>query len=183
MDKGLIPRRYAKALYEFATEKGQQDAIYSSMQQLEKSFVAFPDLAKTLANPFIADSDKTKLLEEAAGNPDNDKSAKIYSDFIALLAQNKRMDCMRSIAKAYIDIYREDKHIFRVEVTSASQLTDEAKDRLDKVIRQNVGSGTLDYNYAVDPSLIGGFTVTVDSRRLDASIAGQLKKLRLDLVK
>ena len=96
MDKGLIPRRYAKALYEFATEKGQQDAIYSSMQQLEKSFVAFPDLAKTLANPFIADSDKTKLLEEAAGNPDNDKSAKIYSDFIALLAQNKRTACVLS---------------------------------------------------------------------------------------
>jgi len=40
----------------------------------------------------------------------------------------------------------------------------------------------MEYEYSVYPSLIGGFTVTVNSERLDASVSNQLKRLRLSLV-
>ena len=50
-------------------------------------------------------------------------------------------------------------------------------------LQKHVGNGTFEFNYSVDPALIGGFTVTVNSERLDASVASQLKHLRLKLVK
>ena len=40
----------------------------------------------------------------------------------------------------------------------------------------------LEYTEAVDASLIGGFTVKVDSKLLDASISNELRKLRLKLL-
>ena len=42
--------------------------------------------------------------------------------------------------------------------------------------------GEVQLEVIVDPSLIGGFTVNIDNRRLDASVKNQLKQLRLALL-
>ena len=56
------------------------------------------------------------------------------------------------------------------------------RERLQALISKHIGNGTFEYNYTVDPALIGGFTVTVNSERLDASVSSQLKQLRLKLI-
>ena len=43
------------------------------------------------------------------------------------------------------------------------------------------GFTTIDFKTEVDPALIGGFIVQVEDKRLDASIASQLKKIRKEL--
>ena len=40
----------------------------------------------------------------------------------------------------------------------------------------------MEYDYSVDPDLIGGFIVTVNSERLDASVRHQLEELKLQLL-
>ena len=40
----------------------------------------------------------------------------------------------------------------------------------------------MEYSSSVDPSLIGGFTVSVGNERIDASISNELKQLRLNLI-
>ena len=67
MDKGLIPRRYAKALYEVGAERQDNDRLYALMQTLASVFASQPLLAKTLANPFVSDDEKMSLLTKAAG--------------------------------------------------------------------------------------------------------------------
>ena len=44
MNEGLIPRRYAKALYKVALEKGQTAEMYGLMSCLVASFRGNPDL-------------------------------------------------------------------------------------------------------------------------------------------
>ena len=41
----------------------------------------------------------------------------------------------------------------------------------------------MEYSSVVDPSIIGGFTVAIDNDKLDASIANELKQLKLNLLK
>ena len=67
MNEGLIPRRYAKALYKFALEKGQDKPMYGLMQSLVGAFASNASLYEVMANPFIADDDKVKLLHTASG--------------------------------------------------------------------------------------------------------------------
>ena len=57
MNEGLIPRRYAKALYKVALERNQGKRMYDLMQTLASSFDANHDLAATVANPFVAQAD------------------------------------------------------------------------------------------------------------------------------
>ena len=54
MDQGLIPRRYAKALYMVAAENKTDSLMYSRLNTLAEAFAAEPQLGKTMANPFIS---------------------------------------------------------------------------------------------------------------------------------
>ena len=103
-------------------------------------------------------------------------------DFLKLLEKNKRTALARDIARAYVDLYRQQNAIYRVDICSAAPMGERERARLEQIIAKHVGEGTIEYNYTTDPSLIGGFTVTVNSERLDASVSSQLKQLRLKLV-
>ena len=95
MDKGLLPRRYAKALYKYAAEKSATEQIYVLMQNLETAFESNPELKATIANPFVSEKDKTAIISTAVGekNP-------ILDDFVKLLDQNNRLDIVRGVALA-----------------------------------------------------------------------------------
>lgn len=179
MNDGLIPARYAKALYLVACEKGVDNRLYQMMKTLESSFEAQPSLQQVLSNPFVADADKTKLLMTAA---DADKADSVYVDFLKLLSDNRRMDMARGIALAYIAIYRKANRIYEVNVVSAAPMSSSEEKRLNEMVTRHLGGGTMEYHSSVDPSLIGGFTISVGNERIDASISNELKQLRLNLI-
>ena len=183
MDQGLIPRRYAKALYEVGEERHDNDALYVLMEHLRTAFAGTPGLCATVANPFVDTADKTKLLTTAAYGTDGAAPDKTFEDFLALLAENDRMAMARDIAIAFIDLYRKKHGIYKVEICSAAPMGDAERKRLESIVANHIGKGSMEFDYSVDPSLIGGFTVTVNSERLDASVSNELKKLRLSLVK
>lgn len=179
MNEGLIPRRYAKALYATALEHKADASVYSRMLGLEAAFASTPGLQEVMSNPFVDDKDKMALLSTACGLTSGDT---ILADFFKLLANNKRLDMARRAALAYIDIYRQRHGIYKVEVRSAAPLSADDESRLKKLISNHLNGGTMEYSSAVDPSLIGGFTVSVGNERLDASISNELKQLRLNLL-
>lgn len=179
MNDGLIPRRYAKALYKFAQEKGEAKRVYALMQAVGDSFAAEPALGKAVTNPFVAAADKTKLLLTASGATAKDTA---FADFVKLLIANNRIDMMQSVALAYLEMYRKANNIYRVEITSAAPMADKEMKRLQALISSHVGDATVEYETAVDEELIGGFVVKIDSERLDASIKNELKQLRLKLL-
>ena len=185
MNEGLIPARYAKALYKFALEKGADKGLYRLMGNLGKSFVDNPTLDTTVANPFVADSDKTALLTTAAA-ADADTPApvkQVLADFLKLLCENRRLPLAGAIARAYCELYRKENRIYRVKIVSAMPLDNEEEQRLKKLISSHLGDASMEYTYSTDPDLIGGFTVDIDNERLDASVKNELKQFRLKLLK
>lgn len=189
MNQGLIPQRYARALYKVALERGCTEPLYVMMKTLETSLADNNGLARAVENPFVSTKEKTNLLLTATGIDINvaangkDQAVTTLDDFLKLLARNCRMEYARGIALAYIDIYRKERNISTVTVTSASPLDPDSSRRLTEVIKAHVGpQGTIEYKEQVDPSLIGGFTVAIDNQRLDASVKNELKQLRLKLL-
>ena len=62
MDQGLIPNRYAKALYKFALDKGEASRVYELMKNVAASFAGQPPLGDVMANPYVPSGDKTGLM-------------------------------------------------------------------------------------------------------------------------
>ena len=178
MNDGLIPNRYAKALYKLAVERGDDATVYARMKQLDSSYAAEPQLKKAVANPFLDAADKTKLLLSAAGAGNDESTAR----FVPLVIKNNRVGFMRAIALSYIKLYRERNDIARVEVVTATAVASDVIDHIVDVVKNQLNGKTIELTQRVDPALIGGFTVNVDSMVLDASVKNQLEKLRLKLL-
>ncbi len=179
MNEGLIPRRYAKALFKFALEKGQDRQMYVLMHTLAEAFVKEEDLQAVISNPFVPANDKITLLVTASGAGSEDTC---FTDFLKLLIGNKRISAIRSIALAYMTIYRKTNNIYLVEVVSAVEMSTNEENRLKQFIEKHLKGGTMEYSHRIDTDLIGGFVVNIDSERLDASIQNELKQLRLKLL-
>lgn len=179
MNDGLIPKRYAKALYKYAAETGNESRLYDLMRNIADSFASEPQLSKIMSNPFVKDEQKAKLLIAAAGNP---KEHPILDRMVALLVTNKRIGLVGAITLAYLDIFRAEKNIHRVKVVSAAPLSANTEKRIKEVISKRLGGGTMEYQTEVNPDLIGGFTVNIDNNKLDASVSNELKQMKLKLL-
>lgn len=180
MDQGLIPKRYAKAIYEVAVEKGCQKELYEKMKLISASFADEPALNATLNNPFVPESDKEGLIYTAAASTPADKE---LASIIGLLRQNGRIGLMRDVALAYENVYRRDNKIYRVTVTAAATMDKAEEDRLKEAVVSHLGGASMEYMFRVNPDLIGGFTVDIENERLDASVKNELKQLRLKLLR
>ena len=177
MDNGLIPRRYAKALYKYALEKGKTKEIYELSKRMISAFQSSQELQKVLSNPFVSNEDKEKLLITAAGE-DN----KVFRQFIHLILYQKRVGFAYQMMLAYRDIYRQDNHISQARITTASKLDDARMKKLKKLVTSAFKGSTIEFNESIDPSLIGGFIIDVDSVRMDASLSNELEQLRQTLL-
>ncbi len=179
MVTGLIPHRYAMALYKYAMETKTGDKVYEEMKQVADSFRANPSLEKVLSNPYVKSDDKKRALLAAAGkNPGDD-----YRRFVTLIIDHRREEYAYLMALAYRDIYRKENNISQVRITTAVELPAGEMDKLRGVVERAVKAASLEYEYTVDPSIIGGFVIDIDSTRMDASVSGELEQLRLNLLR
>ncbi len=178
MVPGLIPHRYAKALYKFALENNATETVYEEMKEVISSFSHNNDLEKVLSNPFVDSKDKEKVLLAAAGkNPGDD-----YRRFVRLILDHNREEFAYLMALAYRDIYRKENNISQVKITTAVKLSDIEIEKLKGVVERSFKDAKFEYSEDVDPELIGGFVIDVDSTRMDASISNELEQLRQNLL-
>lgn len=178
MNEGLIPNRYAKALYKYAVENGQQQSVYDEVKRLAASYEALPELKAAVCNPFIAVNEKEKVLLTAAGA----KPGSCLDRFLLLVIDKNRVDYLRAISLAYLKQYRHDNGIANVEIVTATEMPDQQINAIVDVVKKQQAGKSLEISKSVDRDLIGGFTVNVDGQVLDASVKNELKKLRLKLL-
>lgn len=178
MNGGLIPQRYAKALYKLALEQNNAAQVYEEMKSVVSAFEQNSDFNKVLANPFISNTDKERLLLSAAdGYLEED-----YKGFVRLILDNRREMYAQEMALAYRDIYRKANHISMVKITTAAVMDKAQIDKLNALVQKSFIGNTLEFSYVIDPTIIGGFVIDVDSVRMDASISNELEQLRLTLL-
>lgn len=177
MDIGTISSRYARALFSLAKEKGTETRVYQDMNMLADSFTLAPELKAALANPIVPTEEKERLLAAAGGIEVCD----LYERFIRLVLSHKRESTLPFIAYTYIDLYRRDKKITRVEFTTPTPAGNGVRQHLQDKLSAETHS-TIEFTGRVDPALIGGFRLRVGNYRIDASYATRLGDIRAQLL-
>ena len=178
MNDGLIPRRYAKALYKLALENGDSEQIYEQLKLLSRRFTALDEVKRVLLNPYIPEEDKGRVMLQVVGAEPGSSLDK----FIMLVIRNNRAEFLRKIALSYVTLYREEHNIAKVEIATATEIPEEKIDDIVAIVKKRMGDTTLEIEKVIDPDLIGGFTVKVGDILLDASVKNELNKLRLKLI-
>lgn len=177
MNTGLIPVRYAKALLDFANVSKEQNRVYTEAKAITQSYFQFSELKTVLDNPVLANAEKRKIILLAAGG----NSSKPFERFLDLILDNNREKHLHEIALKYIDLYRKQKNIHYGKLTTASAVNAETEKRLMALVEKTTG-GTIEMEKLIDPEILGGFMFEVDFVRWDASVSGQLRRIRQEYI-
>lgn len=173
MTVGMISRRYAKALFEYAREKKVEKEVDEEMKKLANQFASEPRLRAAMNNPIVTTKDKLNLLRSSIGG----KCSPAFERFIQLVLKHKREGFLQWMALSYDELYSIANHINQARLITAAPASKEAIDKL-KTVLQKIKPGTQVITTEVNPNIDGGFILFVDTYRLDASIASQLKRIK-----
>jgi F-type H+-transporting ATPase subunit delta len=179
MSDGLIPRRYAKALYKFAVENGDSQEIYELLKKLSFRYTAIDELKRAVLNPDISNEEKGAYMLKLMGG----KPGSSLDKFLLLCVRNNRAEYLQKISLAYVDLYREAHEIAHVVITTAVQIPEAEINAIIDIVKKRLGAMSLEIEEKIDPELIGGFVVTIDGLVLDASVKRELNELQLQLQK
>ena len=172
MNQGLISTRYAKALYEHASEMGEETLLYHRMEILAALWRKMPELKSSLKSPLIPLDKKITILKNATGK----NAEQSYLDFVDLVFTNHRISSVFMIALSYQFIYRQKKHISIVHLVSAQKLPSKAMERI-RLFTEQTTHGKVEFTNRIDPSIDGGFIFHLNDLRIDASVKGQLDRI------
>ena len=178
MSELTVAARYAKSLIDLAEEQNSVDVMKKDMELFHDTLKANPELKAVLANPIVSHTKKIKILDEVFASKVNKASI----TFFKLMVNKCRFEILYATSKEYINMYDIKNNIVHASVVSASVLSDANKKKMIAEIHEATG-GTVKLDAKVDPSLIGGFVLTVGDRQVDTSIANDLKKLKKEFAR
>jgi F-type H+-transporting ATPase subunit delta len=169
-------RRYAEAAFELASRDGSHDRWARDLETAA-GIAADERVSDVLDNPSIPQPERQQLVQRILG-PRVDAPA---LNLVRLLVERGRTELLPQIATEYRRLANRHQGIVEAVVTSAAPLTTDETEALRRRIEQMAGA-QIDLRTEIDDSLIGGLTVKVGSRLLDASVRGRLERLRDELV-
>ena len=172
MEIGVISVRYARALLKSATDAKIEEAVYTEMQQLARSYVEVPQLRFTIDNPMLSKEKKETLLLTAVGK----KPSALIKTFIQLVLKEDRENVMQFIANSYVTLYRQQKNIIRGRLITAAQVTPATEQKMRQMVESKT-NGTVEFETEVNPDIIGGFILEYDTYRMDASVKTKLNSI------
>ncbi|MCH4008483.1 ATP synthase F1 subunit delta [Companilactobacillus sp.] len=165
ISKLQVGKRYSKALYEVAQEENVVDEILEDLKALKVIYKENPNLGFALSGNSISATEKNKIMDTL-----KKPFGELMQNFLSMLVDRKRMDCVDEIADAYIDKYDADNGIVEVEVTSTIELSSDQEDKLKSVIEQRFSVKQVNLTKIVDPSIIGGVIIRVGDQVIDGSV-------------
>ena len=177
MDYSKAARRYGKALFAWAQEKGSLDAVKTDVDDIRSLLAESPEFAAFLENPLIPEDRRNSIL--SAILKDN-VHADLYR-YAEIMETKNRLDVFAEALEVFSELYDDAQGILRSTIVSASELSDSQLGALrDKFSAQY--SKTIQAETQVDPSLLGGFQVIIGDEVFDNSVSTQLDTLKYKLI-
>ena len=173
---GSSARRYAEAAFELAARDGSHDQWARDLETAA-GIVADDRVAHVLDNPSIPQPERQQLVQRILGP----RVAGPALNLVRLLVERGRAELLPQIATEYRRIANRHQGIVEAVATSAAPLTTDETEALRQRVEAMAGA-RIDLRTEVDETLIGGLTVKVGGRLLDASVRGRLERLRDELI-
>lgn len=176
MNAFLIAFRYAGALYDFAKENREEDHVLQELNQLRNQLLEVSDLLPALQSPLVETDFKAKLMRMAVGT-----TPTVSLDrFFQLLNNHQREDSLLDICRAYKRVYDKHKGIINVQITTAISMEEHQQEAFRLKLEASTGK-KINMRFRTSSDIIGGYVLTTDEKRLDASVRSQLQTIQKKL--
>ena len=174
---GLIARRYAVALADFALKSGQEDVVYNEVQHLLDLYASNPTLKVALETPLLGNGAKQAAIVKLMGG----SVSSTLESFLKLVFAHDREKYFQFILHSYIAIYKERHGVINVKLTTVAPLGKEGEERISKLVMERTGGKEVELQATTDESIIGGFALRMDDLLIDETIATQLARIKREM--
>ncbi|MEO0834865.1 MAG: ATP synthase F1 subunit delta [Cyanobacteria bacterium J06642_3] len=171
-----ISEPYAQALMSLAQQNDLSDQFGETFRDLSSLLSESQEFKDFVLNPVIKNEDKKEVLQRVMGDANP-----YLVNFIMLLVDKRRIIFLESIVEQYLTLLRKLNQVVLAEVTSAQELSDEQKGQIVEKVKGIVEARDVELKTSVDPNLIGGVIIKVGSKVIDASLRGQLRRIKVSL--
>ncbi len=160
------PETYAQAIFDQAA-----DEWVTPLKQVAASLASADyEALDSQAIPFPKKQEILKRVQPP-------KATAQVNNFLSLLASKCEMHLLPEIVTE-LDRYTQRGSLRSSgKVTSAVPLNEAEKSELESKLRKRF-SGDTEFEYVVDPSILGGIIVRVGDKVIDGSVSGKLAALR-----
>ncbi len=168
-----VARRYAQALFKTALSHNVLAPVeedlngVSSLLQIDGGFKRF------LHDPTISKVEKQGVINRTFTG----KANQVTLSLLSLLLEKGREDEIDEVRLQYIELRRAHEQVSHVVVSSSEEMEEDQRRALVAKLTKTLGR-TIEADFKVDPSLLGGVTVAFDNLVLDGSLSGALSKIK-----
>lgn len=172
-----IAEPYAQALMSVAQQNNLTEQFGEAFRSLETLFEESVELKEFITNPVIKDQDKKSVLRRIMSDDTNP----YLLNFLMLLIDKRRIVFLEAVVQQYLKLLRELNQTVLAEVTSTKELTDQQKQAIVDRVKAISNANNVEIKTSINPELIGGVIIKVGSQVIDASLRGQLRRIRISL--
>ena len=174
-----ITSPWAEAFLQVSEAKGDTDAVIDQAKAVLALWDQSPELRAAMASPVLEVAAKKAALVSLF----KEDLSPSFLNLLKLLADRQRIGYLDAVLERVLELYREQNGIALATVTSATPLSEEQQALITEKVKTVAGTDKVEVNLLVDSALIGGFVLSVGSQVIDASLAGQVRRLGLELAK
>lgn len=178
MSNRLTARRYAKALLEIGDRQGNVPQLQQELEAVAAAVAANADLSRLVASPLVLPRRKAEVFEAILATA---KVSATLRNFFRVVAEAGRLNLLADLRHTFAGLVDERAGIVEAQVSSAQPLSEAQSKALVASLAARTGK-TIRLSWSQDAALLGGLKVQVGSTVLDASLQGQLRQLKTQLL-
>ncbi|MDD4617129.1 MAG: ATP synthase F1 subunit delta [Alphaproteobacteria bacterium] len=172
-ENALLANRYVGALLALSEEEKATNAVIDDMLNLREIWNECREWREVANNPRFTTEFIVAAAEQVAKIA---RTHKLTANFLTIVAQNRRLALLPNLIDMFMDEVSKARGEQRADVCSAHPLTNDQHARLTETLEKATG-GKVRLIMTEDPSIIGGLTVKIGSKFVDASVKTKLDRL------
>jgi len=167
-----VARIYARSAYALADEQSATASLHDELEEFVKQLDKEPALERFLSSPLVETGERKQMLDRLFEG----SMSETLLDTLQVMNKKGRSGLVRALALAYRQEFEDRTGRVTVSVRTAVALTENLRQRLLEATSRFTGreASLLE---TVDGSLIGGMILLVGDRKIDSSVAKDLRQL------
>ena len=171
-----IAQTYAEALFSLGLEDKKLIKLQDEGKALSEIIHDNEDFLLLIDSRFMSREERQDIASKILKDFDED-----IVNFVKVLIANNRTNYIKDVLEAFNSLCNEYKGVKEGLIYSAFPLNKETINKIKNKISQIEGMD-VELISRIDPSLIGGVKVVINSHVYDGSIKNQLEKMQIDLL-
>ena len=170
----LVSKVYGDAYVSVVSEKNNLIDALEEIKLLKNILLENGEIIELLDSPKLDDEEKTAFIKGIFENHISVDSL----GFLLTVIEKKRQAELLPIIDYVIDCIKELLLIGKATITTALELDDAKKDRIVDELLKTSHYKSLEVEYVVDNSIIGGIVIRIGDRVVDSSVKTRIEKMR-----